>query len=66
MKKKKNIVAKVFAFLALFWIIIWIIWTWILFVVQSWSSKKTISKEELQKLIKENKIKITTNSWITN
>lgn len=55
--KRKNNWVKIMAFLALFWIVIWIIWTWVL-VLFSWnnnsSNEQTISPEqylEVQNLI---------------
>lgn len=61
---KKNITSKIFAFLALFWILAWILWTWILFIVWSWSNPETnkqYSEEELQQLINN----IQTATWET-
>ncbi len=52
---KKNMIIKAFAFLALFWIIIWMIWTWLLVIM--WSRNNTsetsqkISEEKLKDLI---------------
>jgi hypothetical protein len=68
--------AKIMASLALFWIVIWIIWTWLLFIF--WSNNQTeqdrITPEQysqLQQLLKSqtwavNNIKentIETNTW---
>jgi hypothetical protein len=56
MKRRKNTVAKVFAFIALFWIILWIIWTGALFIF--WNSKvekeqiKTINPKQLEQILK--------------
>jgi len=56
-----NKTTKIFAFLALFGIIISVVWTGLL--IFFWDSaqkqEKTLSKEEIQKLIKNNEIKIT-------
>lgn len=64
------------AFLALFWIIIWIIWTGVLmlFSGNNWNSEQKISAEqlhEIQKMInsqswKTTKNKIETLTWKTN
>jgi hypothetical protein len=53
MTRRKKLSVQIFAYLALFWIIIWIIWTWLLFITWGWttSNSETISYEELQKLI---------------
>lgn len=51
---KKNIWAKIFAILALFGIILWIIGTGILFIFQSntdYSSEVELSSEQIQELI---------------
>lgn len=52
----KKVVVKVFAFLALFWILIWIVGTSILFFLDpnNGEQEKILTPEELQKLI---------NSW---
>ena len=54
---KKNATAKVFAAIALFWIIIWIIGTAILFIVQWWATPQqaaqVLTEEELQEIIDE-------------
>ena len=55
---KKNKTTKIMAILALFWIIIWIVWTWILIIVNWWKSsntEKSLTPEQykdIQKLIK--------------
>ena len=55
MKKKKNIFAKVMAAVALFAIVVGIVGTWILVIVNSFSSpsinETEISSEELQKIV---------------
>ena len=52
---KKNTITKIMAFLALFWIIIWIIWTWLLIIFSGWNTtKQTVTAEqflEMQELI---------------
>ena len=52
---KKNATAKIFAAIALFWIIIWIVGTAILFIVQWWAApqipQEILSEEELQEII---------------
>lgn len=67
--KKKNIFIKIMAFLALFWIIIWVIWTWIL-ILFSWNNNETSSQtltpeqyEQIQKLIKENTWSLQAQTW---
>jgi Mg2+/Co2+ transporter CorB len=57
-----NKTAKLMAILALLWILISVIWTWILFFM-GWTSKQEqqISKEELQKLLQDQKIEITSS-----
>jgi hypothetical protein len=52
MKKKKNTFAKVMAGIALFAIILWIIWTGILVIVSSlWGWETEISQAELEQYI---------------
>ncbi len=70
MKKKKNIGAKVFAFLALFWLFVGIVWTWVLFIVWNSASTKdintkTISAEQIKQMIKSWKIKVETKTWVS-
>jgi hypothetical protein len=49
---KKNGIVKIMAFLALFWIIIWIIGTWILVLLGWWntSTEQTLTPEEYLEL----------------
>ncbi len=71
---KKNIVAKVMAFIALAWIIISIIWTWLLIIFSSSSTNnwsETLTQEDLQKLLENSwtwnfieNIDIETSSWM--
>lgn len=70
---RKNIMSKIFAFLALFWIIIWIVWTGILFFMSpntTNNSNINLTSEELQKLIQswtwvqlDNSIEEIIDSW---
>ena len=63
---KKNLIVKIFAFLALFGILVWILWTWILFFMSKKSivveDKPKITQEELDMLIDSMK---KTASWVT-
>ena len=49
---KKNRWAKIMAFLALFWIIIWVIWTWALFLFgnNGQTEEQTITPEQYRQL----------------
>ena len=66
---KKNITVKIFAFLALFWIIISVVWTGILIffwdneVVQT---EQVLTQEELQKFIDSWDIKISNSGSLTS
>lgn len=51
MKKRKNMVAKVVAFIALFAIVIWVIGTGLLVVVSSPWNEVEITPEQLQEYI---------------
>lgn len=56
---KKNKFVKIMAILALFWIIIWIIWTWLLIMFSKWNTteEQTLTPEqylELQELMNSN------------
>ena len=58
---KRNKWVKIMAFLALFWIIIWIVWTGLLIIFSGWNTQQqqNISTQDyldLQQLI-------DTNSW---
>ena len=57
---KKNKITKIIAFIALFWIIIWIIWTWILIIF--WEETNIKNSEETT----ENEFKnlIKSQTWI--
>ncbi len=52
---KKNTITQIMAFLALFWIIIWIIWTWLLIIFSGWNTtEQTVTAEqflEMQEVI---------------
>jgi hypothetical protein len=66
---KKNITVKIFAFLALFWIIASVIWTWIMVffgddIITETKTEKILTQKEIDKIISEWNIKIT-NSWST-
>ncbi len=67
---KKNIAVKVVAFLALFWIIISVVWTWILILLWDNNQAETnLSLEQIQKIIDDEKAKVltwTTNTWNQN
>jgi len=69
---KRNTMAKVFAFLALFWIVLGIIGTGVLFIFWNNQSNndiekvQTVSPEELKKMIDSWEIKISTNTWTKN
>lgn len=61
---RKNKTTQVMAILALLWIVIWIIWTGVLFIFSNSSSQQEISAEqyaELQEYI--NSLSWTTNTW---
>ncbi len=69
---KKNRYVQIVALFALFWIIIWIVWTWVLMLFngQKTTSEKTISPEqklELQNLINsQSGNTVDTGTWVTN
>ncbi len=66
---KKNKTVKIMAFLALLWIIISVVWTWIL-ILTSWNNEETkiyktsnswtITEKELKKLLPNTKINLGT------
>ncbi len=68
---KKNNASKIMAILALFWIIVWIVWTWIMVLIGWWntntSSEQSLTPEqykELQEMIKSQWWTWTlSNSW---
>lgn len=63
MKKNRNMWAKIMAFFALFWIIVWVIWTWALFIIDWWYNQDPqLTQEELDRIIKQLE---QTNSWTT-
>ena len=71
-KMKKNKAVQIMAFLALFWIIIWVVGTG-LAVIFSWNNEEKnvyqinntwwISQEELEKLMPNTEIKLDSWSW---
>lgn len=68
---KKNWFVKIMAFLALFWIIIWIAWTGFLIIFNWWNNtttEQTLTPEqytELQELINSNSGSIDSSTWNT-
>lgn len=63
MKKRKNIMAKIVAFIALFSIIIWVIGTGVLVIFSSPSSDTQISQQELQEYIESLSWSTASFSW---
>lgn len=69
---KKNRYVQIVALFALFWIIIWIVWTWVLMLFngQRPTDEQTISPEqqlELQNLINsQSGNTVDTQTWVTN
>jgi len=67
MAKRKNTAAKVFAFIALFWIVLGIIWTWALFIFGNSQAPEetvqTVEPKQLQKMIENMQVGIST--WTT-
>ena len=66
MARKKSKTTQVMAFLALFGIIIWVIWTWVLVLFSWWNeaTEQTLTAEqyaELQQYI--NSLSGTTATW---
>lgn len=68
----KNRYVQIVALFALFWIIIWIVWTWVLMLFngQKSTGEQTISPEqqlELQNLMNsQSGNTVDTGTWITN
>jgi len=65
---KKNNWTKIMAIFALFWIIIWVIWTGILIIFDDQSTQPEITKEQYEQIMKQinsNSWTINTQSWIT-
>ena len=65
---KKNITIKIFAFLALFWIIVSVVWTGIMMFM--WGNEvvqeeQVFTQEDLQKLIDSWEIKISNSGSVT-
>lgn len=67
---KKNITVKIFAFLALFWIVISVVGTWIMIFVWGWNeqveTEEVLNLDDLQKKINEWKFEITESGSITS
>jgi len=68
---KKTSWTKIMAILALFWILISIIWTWALIIydiytwwTNNWNQQQEITKEQLNALLKAYSWSLT-SSWIT-
>lgn len=72
-KKKKNMFAQIMAWLALFAIVIWIVWTWILVLFSSgqdsgyghgwWyegAVQQNITQEDLQRIIDQSSVEVNT------
>lgn len=60
---KKINLTKIMAFFALFWIVIWIIWTWLLIIFDKpASNEQTLTQEQYEELLKQ----IEANSWVIN
>ena len=69
--KKKNKTVKVFAILGLLWIIVSVIWTGILIlttpsepqIYKTNNDSNSLSQEDLEKIIEQNKIEIKSATW---
>lgn len=64
---KNNLAAKIFAILALFWIFISIVSTWILFIFWNTNEnqiEKELTKEQLDDIIKN--YNLSSNTWTIN
>lgn len=64
---KRETISKIMAIIALIWISIGIVWTWVLVLFWGeWNtSQNNITKDNIQKMIDEWKIKISDSSWNT-
>jgi hypothetical protein len=66
---KREAMAKVMAIFALIWISVWVLWTWLLAIfwdkyTDSGASTDTgMTKEQIQKMIDEWKVKVSSESW---
>lgn len=60
---KKNKWIKIMAFLALFWIIIWIVWTWLLIILEKTNNSDNIEQEITPEQLKQ--LQEMFNSWST-
>jgi len=63
MKKRKNIMAKTVAFIALLAIVISVIGTWLLVVLSSWGGETEITQEQLQEYIDSLSWATVSSSW---
>jgi len=71
---KKNKTNQIVATFALFWIIVWIIWTWILVIFSNnpgYDSEITLTPEQIQELMQSQSwvslwtwVTIQTSTWI--
>ena len=71
---KKNKTNQIVATFALFWIIVWIVWTWLLVIFssnQGYDSEITLTPEQIQELIQSQSwvnlwtwVTIETSTWI--
>lgn len=62
---KNNKFTQIMAFLALFWIVIWIIWTWLLIMFwgQNTNNSQTYTPEQLQEFINSQSWAIEISTW---
>ena len=69
--KKKNKTVKLFAILGLLWIIVSVVWTWVLIlttpsepqIYKKNNNSNSLSQEDLEKIIKQNKVEIKSGTW---
>ena len=69
--KKKNKTVKLFAILGLLWIIVSVVWTGILIlttpsepqIYKKNNNSNSLSQEDLEKIIKQNKVEIKSGTW---
>lgn len=67
---KKDTLSKIVAIIALISISIWVLWTWILVLLQwgsnNWNNEdKAITNEKLEKMIKDWQVKVNTETWVS-
>lgn len=65
---KRDTLSKIMAVLALIWITIWVVWTWLMAILWWETSSpiettQKITNEDIQKMIDEWKIKTVDSSW---